>query len=73
MNQLSAQLDSKPVERCANDDMKNSKAVLTRSGKIAGDDVKVTDEANTSIEEKDTIHVERSDQTPENNMPEEDG
>ncbi|XP_015169021.1 uncharacterized protein [Solanum tuberosum] len=65
--------------RCENDDIANSKAdhdkclaVLTRSGKITGGDVKVNDELNTSGEKKDTIDVERSDQAPDNNMPEEE-
>ncbi|KAH0705836.1 hypothetical protein KY285_010366 [Solanum tuberosum] len=65
MNQLSAQMESNPLERCANedvvnlvDDHENFLAVLTRSGKVAGGDVKVSSEANASKEKEVTIDVE---------------
>ncbi|KAH0705811.1 hypothetical protein KY285_010335 [Solanum tuberosum] len=73
MNQLSAQMESKPLERCANDDVVNLEddhekflAVLTRSGKVAGGDVKVNSEANASKEKEVTIDVEESKQAPKN-------
>ncbi|XP_015170484.1 uncharacterized protein [Solanum tuberosum] len=79
MSQHSAQLEPKLFGRCANYDMENSKAdhdkclaVLTRSGKVAGGDVKMNDGPNTSGEEEDIVNVERSDQAPKNSIPKEE-
>ncbi|XP_049356983.1 uncharacterized protein LOC125821608 [Solanum verrucosum] len=76
MSQLSAQLESKPQEKYADDMMINSKvnhdkclAVLTRSGKSISGNVKVNGEATTSKEGDEAVGLDKSDQAPKNDKP----
>ncbi|WMV37892.1 hypothetical protein MTR67_031277 [Solanum verrucosum] len=78
MSQLSSPLESQPQESYANDMMVNSKinhekclAMLTRSERVVGGDMKVDGKVNTGKEGNNAIDVEGSGQKMENDTPKE--